>query len=144
MKHIAFVLFAALATACAHNPQPQSQAVNTHSAEWQPPTDFEWSWQDQGKHRAPSTPEPTQSVDQEQQRYQDSVARINAQIADEKLQLRFAEETYGKPSTYYRNLQHKFCEVDMLLDTRGTHHPKDYCSQTVSRSPAIPKGVLNK
>lgn len=129
MKHIAFVLSAALATACAHNQQPQTQAVNTHTAEWQPPTDFEWSWQDQGKHRDPQTPTPTETPDQETQRYQQSLTHISAQFADEKLQLRFAEETYGKLSTYYRDLQRKFCETDMLLDTHGDHHLKDYCQK---------------
>lgn len=127
MKRIAFILSAALATACAHNPQPQSQAVNTHTVEWQPPTDFEWSWQDQGKHRAPQTPTPTETPAQEQQRYEESVSRIKAQLKDENLQLQMADATYGKSSAYYRNLQRKFCETDMLLDTHGDHHLKDYC-----------------
>lgn len=129
MKHIAFILFAALATACAHNPQPQTQAVNTHSAEWLPPTDFEWSWEDKGNHRVPQTPTPTETPDHESQRYLDSLTRINAQLADEKLQLRFAEEAYGKSSTYYHNLQGKFCEVDMLIDSKGDGHLKSYCHQ---------------
>lgn len=129
MKHIAFVLFAALATACAHNPQPQTQAVNTHSAEWLPPTDFEFSWEDKGNHRAPTTPTPTTTTDREAQKYQESLTRIEGQMQDERLQLLLIEETHSKNSAYYRSSLRKMCEVDVLLDTHGDHHLKDYCQK---------------
>lgn len=138
MKLITIAMFAALATACAHNPPPQTAAVNTNSPEWQPPTDFEWSWEDKGHHRAAATPEPTQTADQEQKQYADSVARINAQIADEKLQLLMVEETHGKNSNYYRQVVKKFCVESTLLDSRTGHHDKDYCPSAVSASPAVP------
>lgn len=129
MKHVAFVLFAVLATACAHNPQPQTQAVNTHTAEWQPPTDFEFSWDDKGNHRVPTTPTPTTTTDREEQKYQESLNGIYDQMQDENLQLLMTEESHGKSSTYYRNLLHQLCQVDMLMDSKGNGHLKSYCHQ---------------
>jgi hypothetical protein len=119
----------ALVDACASTPQAQPQAVNVNSEEWKPPTDMELTWEDRGKHRYPETPLPSETPDQENQRYKDSLTKISETMSTERLQLIMAGDTYGYNSKYYKDLLHQFCQVDMLLDSRQDHHYKDYCKK---------------
>lgn len=122
---VALTLVSSLACACAATPAPTKMAVDP--ADYQPPTDMEFSLKGNDYHRIPTTPLPTETPEQEAQRYYTSVSEINRQIQTEKLILAMYIEQYGVHSKEYKAQLHKYCEVDMLLDTRSGHWEKPFC-----------------
>ena len=109
----------------SHYPFSLNPADNTL-----PPTDMEMAFnQKVAQDHAQSEAELTA---QEQQRYQDSLDKIEAQLGTERLNLQACWSVYGDHSKQCWELlkgTNGYCITDVVLDSRGDHHQKEFCGK---------------
>lgn len=106
-----------LSVACASNDrnmvQPTLTPSNDVSSSNQPP---------------PSFNEEEHLSLKEEKSYQSSVSKIEERFHKEYLNYNICLETHGPSSQDCVNLLQRYCITSVLIDTRGGHHNKPYCS----------------
>lgn len=66
----------------------------------------------------------------EQEKYEDSVFKIEKQFEEEAVKLKMCESVYGASSKECKELLKEVCSIHMHVDIRGNHHEKPHCVLT--------------
>jgi hypothetical protein len=128
---ILFVLMASTLGGCASTNSAPLQTGKLNPADYQPPTDFEMTVNDNQKDPATG---PDTYRDPTEDEYERSLVDIRNTFSTEGLVFKMCTEVHGDPSKYcydvLTNPKTGFCQTDMILDARGGHHTKPYCTRT--------------
>lgn len=113
-----------LCGACVSSNQPAPQVINR--ADYIPRQEFELTLEEyKAKETSPHTEEVAENV-----LYQQSLERIDNEIADDILKMRMCIEEYNSPKLKVCvELKTQLCKVDVLIDSRGDYHRKPFCGQ---------------
>lgn len=109
--------------ACASPAVKQARVYDPN--DYKPPTDLELTVNDNQK--VPSSERSYRDVTRNE--YQLSVDKIRQQMDNEMLVLQMCGEVHQDPSDYCYKVLKGFCTEDVLLDAKGDHHPKPYCTR---------------
>ena len=125
MKHsISLILISTILCSCVSATKP---APVVAKEDYQPPSNFDWDFQQKEEFERKLSDRELIAI--EQDRYEESLVNIENQIQTEHLNLQMTASMYGEKSKQYLAMKSKYCEVDMLLDTRSDHHTKYFCKK---------------
>jgi hypothetical protein len=126
MKLVALSLVSVLACACASAPKP---VVAVSASDYEPPAVEQINWEEKRQEERERT---LREVTAEE--YQNSLVKINKTFLDEQLVIQMCSEVkqYSFECSEVRN---GFCQIDVLIDSRGGKHQKLYCLAQKSDNP---------